>query len=63
MQGVSVPPVVRLLAGPLRWWLMRELATGDLRVRELPTATGQPQNPVSYHPRQLRSGGLVTARA
>jgi hypothetical protein len=36
--------VVRLLADPLRWWLMRELATGDQRVRELPAAVGQPQN-------------------
>lgn len=49
-------PVVRLLADPLSWWLMRELATGDQRVGELPAAVGQPQNLVSYHLRQLRSG-------
>jgi len=41
---------------------MRELASGDQRVRELVAATGQPQNLVSYHLRQLRAGGLVTAR-
>lgn len=58
----SVPPVVRLLADPVRWRLMRELASGDRRVRELVTAAGQPQNLVSYHLRQLRAGGLVTAR-
>lgn len=59
---VPVPPVVRLLADPVRWRLMRELASGDLRVRELTAAAGQPQNLVSYHLRRLRAGGLVTAR-
>jgi len=54
--------VVRLLADPVRWRLMRELASGDRRVRELAAAAGQPQNLVSYHLRQLRAGGLVTAR-
>ena len=54
--------MVRLLADPVRWRLMRELAAGDRRVRELVTAVGQPQNLVSYHLRQLRAGGLVTAR-
>jgi protein-tyrosine-phosphatase/DNA-binding transcriptional ArsR family regulator len=54
--------VVRLLADPVRWRLMRELATGDRRVRELAAAAGQPHNLVSYHLRQLRAGGLVTAR-
>src|SRR3984957_11935713 len=41
---------------------MRELASGDRRVRELTAAAGQPQNLVSYHLRQLRAAGLVTAR-
>jgi protein-tyrosine-phosphatase/DNA-binding transcriptional ArsR family regulator len=54
--------VVRLLADPVRWRLMRELASSDRRVRELSAAAGQPQNLVSYHLRQLRAGGLVTAR-
>jgi ArsR family transcriptional regulator, arsenate/arsenite/antimonite-responsive transcriptional repressor / arsenate reductase (thioredoxin) len=55
--------VVRLLADPVRWRLMRELASsGDRRVRELAAAAGQPQNLISYHLRQLRAGGLVTAR-
>jgi len=60
--GVSVPPVVRLLADPLRWRLVRELSSGDRRVRELAAAVGQPQNLISYHLRQLRAGGLVTSR-
>jgi len=54
--------VVRLLADPVRWRLVRELASGDRRVRELVAAVGQPQNLVSYHLRQLRLGGLVSAR-
>ncbi len=58
----QVPPVIRLLADPLRWRLTCELAGGDQRVRELVAATGQPQNLVSYHLRQLREAGLVTAR-
>jgi ArsR family transcriptional regulator, arsenate/arsenite/antimonite-responsive transcriptional repressor / arsenate reductase (thioredoxin) len=57
-----VPVVVRLLADPVRWRLMRELAGSDQRVRELVAATGQPQNLVSYHLRRLRDGGLVSGR-
>jgi ArsR family transcriptional regulator, arsenate/arsenite/antimonite-responsive transcriptional repressor / arsenate reductase (thioredoxin) len=60
--SLPVPAVVRLLAEPLRWRLMRELASGDQRVRELTAAVGQPQNLVSYHLGQLRTAGLVTAR-
>jgi protein-tyrosine-phosphatase/DNA-binding transcriptional ArsR family regulator len=59
---LPVPAVVRLLAEPVRWRLMRELASSDRRVRELTAAVRQPQNLVSYHLRQLRAGGLVTAR-
>jgi ArsR family transcriptional regulator, arsenate/arsenite/antimonite-responsive transcriptional repressor / arsenate reductase (thioredoxin) len=54
--------VVRLLAGPVRWRLMRELAASDRRVRELSAAAGQPQNLISCHLRRLRAGGMVTAR-
>ena len=39
--GLSVPPVVRLLSDPVRWRLMRELASGDRRVRELVAAAGR----------------------
>jgi ArsR family transcriptional regulator, arsenate/arsenite/antimonite-responsive transcriptional repressor / arsenate reductase (thioredoxin) len=60
--SLPVPAVVRLLAEPMRWRLMRELASGDQRVRELTAAVRQPQNLVSYHLRQLRAAGLVTAR-
>nr|WP_239542484.1 ArsR family transcriptional regulator [Micromonospora terminaliae] len=50
-----------MAAHPLRWRLLTELAGADLRVRELVTLTGEPQNLVSYHLRLLRDGGLVTA--
>jgi hypothetical protein len=49
--------VVRLLADPVRWRLLQELAHGDLRVRELMAVAGQPQNLVSYHLRRLRLPG------
>jgi ArsR family transcriptional regulator, arsenate/arsenite/antimonite-responsive transcriptional repressor / arsenate reductase (thioredoxin) len=62
VQGDAVPPPLRLIADPVRWRLLRELAGGDLRVRELVAAVGEAQNLVSYHLRRLRSAGLVTAR-
>ncbi len=57
----ALPVFVRLAAHTLRWRLLTELAAGDLRVRELMTLVGAPQNLVSYHLRLLRDGGLVTA--
>src|SRR5919197_2647788 len=59
---VAAPPAfVRLVAHPLRWKLLTELADSDYRVRELVTLVDQPQNLVSYHLRLLRDGGLVIA--
>jgi len=60
----SSPPgaeFVRLVSHPLRWRILTELARSDLRVRELVTLAGEPQNLISYHLRVLRAGGLVTA--
>ena len=60
--GHTTPPAfVMLAAHPLRWQLLAELATGDLRVRDLVSLVDQPQNLVSYHLRLLRNGGLVGA--
>ncbi|PXX70884.1 protein-tyrosine-phosphatase [Nocardia tenerifensis] len=59
---IEVPQLMRMAAHPLRWALLTELAAGDLRVRELTTAVGEPQNLVSYHLRLLRSAGLITMR-
>jgi protein-tyrosine-phosphatase/DNA-binding transcriptional ArsR family regulator len=59
--GVAPPTFVRLAAHRLRWQLLTELAGSDYRVRDLVTRVDQPQNLISYHLRQLRDGGLVTA--
>ena len=58
----SPPRFLRLAGHPLRWQLLSELARSDLRVGELCALAGRRQNLVSYHLRQLRDGGLVTAR-
>jgi ArsR family transcriptional regulator, arsenate/arsenite/antimonite-responsive transcriptional repressor / arsenate reductase (thioredoxin) len=59
--GQAPPPFVRLAGHPVRWQLLAELAQSDLRVRELVTLVGQPQNLVSYHLRLMRDEDLVTA--
>src|SRR5690606_21446542 len=53
---------LKLIAHPQRWRLLSELARSDLRVAELCSLVGEPQNLVSYHLRELRNGGLVSAR-
>jgi ArsR family transcriptional regulator, arsenate/arsenite/antimonite-responsive transcriptional repressor / arsenate reductase (thioredoxin) len=58
----SPPGYLGLVAHPLRWRLLQELAASDRAVRELTQLVGEPQNLVSYHLRQLRDGGLVSAR-
>jgi len=60
---VPEPPAFeRLAAHPLRWQLLQELGASDRAVWELTELLAEPQNLVSYHLRQLREGGLVTAR-
>jgi ArsR family transcriptional regulator, arsenate/arsenite/antimonite-responsive transcriptional repressor / arsenate reductase (thioredoxin) len=56
------PRVLRLAGHPLRWRLLSELARSDRRVGELCELAGRRQSLVSYHLRQLRDGGLVSAR-
>jgi protein-tyrosine-phosphatase/DNA-binding transcriptional ArsR family regulator len=58
----SPPPFLRLAGHPLRWRLLNELARSDRRVGELCALAGEPQSLVSYHLRQLRDGGVVSAR-
>ncbi len=53
---------MRLAGHPLRWRVLSELARSDRRVGELCGLVGQRQSLVSYHLRQLRDGGLVSAR-
>jgi len=59
-----VPSVefLQLVADPLRWQLLDELGRSDRRVGELCELVGKPQSLVSYHLRELRDGGLVSAR-
>ena len=59
---MAAPPFLRLAGHPLRWQLLSELARSDRRVGELCELAERRQNLVSYHLRQLRDGGLVTAR-
>jgi protein-tyrosine-phosphatase/DNA-binding transcriptional ArsR family regulator len=56
------PPFLRLAGHPLRWRLLSELSRSDRRVGELCELAGRRQSLVSYHLRQLRNGGLVSAR-
>ena len=53
---------LQLVADPLRWQLLGELARSDRRVGEVAQRLGKAQNLVSYHLGELRSGGLVSAR-
>jgi len=53
---------VRLVAHPVRWRLLRELACSDRAVRELTALLDEPQSLVSYHLGQLRAGALVRSR-
>jgi protein-tyrosine-phosphatase/DNA-binding transcriptional ArsR family regulator len=58
----SPPRFLRLAGHSLRWRLLSELARSDRRVGELCELAGQRQSLVSYHLRQLRDGGLISAR-
>jgi protein-tyrosine-phosphatase/DNA-binding transcriptional ArsR family regulator len=58
----SAPEVLKLVADPHRWQLLRELAGSDLRVGELVERLAKPQNLVSYHLAELRRAGLVSGR-
>ena len=60
--AASPPPFLRLAGHPLRWRLLSELARSDRRVGELCELADRRQSLVSYHLRQLRDGGLVSAR-
>lgn len=62
MTVAEPPALIRLLAHPVRWRLVQELARSDRAVRELTRRVDEPQNLVSYHLRQLRDGGVVAAR-
>jgi protein-tyrosine-phosphatase/DNA-binding transcriptional ArsR family regulator len=56
------PPILALVAHPLRWRLLCDLSCGDRRVRELCALADERQNLVSYHLGLLRQARLVSAR-
>jgi protein-tyrosine-phosphatase len=56
------PPILGLLADPVRWQLVTELGRSDRRVAELVELVGKPQNLVSYHLAELRRAGIVSSR-
>lgn len=56
------PALLRVLAHDLRWAIVRLLAQGDMRVREVVAATGEAPNLITYHLGQLRAAGLVSVR-
>jgi ArsR family transcriptional regulator, arsenate/arsenite/antimonite-responsive transcriptional repressor / arsenate reductase (thioredoxin) len=57
----SPPSFLRLVADPLRWQLLSELACSDRRVRELCGLLERPQSLVSYHLGRLRAEGVVSS--
>jgi protein-tyrosine-phosphatase len=58
----ELPAFVQLAAHPVRWRLLRELASSDRRVRELIERLNESQSLISYHLGQLRDGGIVRTR-
>lgn len=57
---VSTPPLIQLLAHPLRWNIVQALARSDARVQELVSHLKRPPNLVSYHLKRLRTSKLVS---
>src|SRR3954470_13926427 len=60
--GMAPPGFLQLVGHPLRWQLLRELASTDRTVHELTGIVGEAQNLVSYHLAKLRDAGLVATR-
>jgi ArsR family transcriptional regulator, arsenate/arsenite/antimonite-responsive transcriptional repressor / arsenate reductase (thioredoxin) len=56
------PEVLRMLAHPLRWQLIKLLLLSDLRVQELVEQVQEPNNLISYHLKLLRATQLVVQR-
>lgn len=59
----SHPPLIlKMLSHPLRWQMLKALATSDLRVSELVDLVQQPQNVVSYHLARMRAQKMIRAQ-
>lgn len=59
---VSPLEFLQLVAEPVRWRILDELASSDRRVGEICQLLDKPQSLVSYHLRELRQAGLVSSR-
>src|SRR5262249_47523618 len=60
--AARAPALLRVLAHDLRWAIVRLLAGGDMRVREVVAATDEAPNLITYHLAQLKTAGLVWVR-
>lgn len=64
MTAARQPPAfLPLIAHPVRWRLLGELARSDRTVRELTELLDTSQSLVSYHLTRLGGGGLVASRS
>jgi DNA-binding transcriptional ArsR family regulator len=59
--NVDVPAVLKVLAEPMRWEIVRRLAVEDLCTCHLVDDLGVSQPLVSHHLRALRAAGVVRA--
>lgn len=58
----QLPILFDLLSHRLRWAIVQQLASGDVRVNEIVSHLGEPMNVVSYHLKKMRDSGLIVGR-
>jgi protein-tyrosine-phosphatase/DNA-binding HxlR family transcriptional regulator len=58
----DLPILFDLLSHRLRWAIVQQLASGDVRVNEIVAHLGEPMNVVSYHLKKMRDSGLIVGR-
>lgn len=58
----GLPILFDLLSHRLRWSIVQQLASGDVRVNEIVSHLGEPMNVVSYHLKKMRDSGLIVGR-
>jgi len=58
----GLPVLFDLLSHRLRWAIVQQLTSGDVRVNEIVSHLGEPMNVVSYHLKKMRDSGLIVGR-
>jgi ArsR family transcriptional regulator, arsenate/arsenite/antimonite-responsive transcriptional repressor / arsenate reductase (thioredoxin) len=58
----GLPILFDLLSHRLRWAIVQQLASGDVRVNEIVSHLREPMNVVSYHLKKMRDSGLIVGR-